>query len=502
MIDVDQQPQKDGQGIDIGRLVVLFGRKSVVISAIVTALVLVLGTVSYFRQPVRRASVLEFRPTFDAVNLGEYPNGLPFGPSDVAAPQVLDLIFDRNSISEYCPREAFRSGFFVEQHSEQFAFLDAEYTARLSEIRLTQVERQRLLTEYEAKRAALPVQYRLVFVKPRPCATLPQVVVEKSMNEVLTTWASESEEKRGVLKQQVKVLTPAVMDVGLGEDASRLVRADLIRRALGRVASNVGEVGAIPGAELVRLGTNRITFAEIEDKVMDLTRSRLEPLVVSAGQAMGRESSIWVTEAVASAEREQRAAEGTVEAYLTALREFSGSAQVPQSSAASAPVTAQGADVQTLAPQVDRSFFDRIVEMSGPNIAFRRQLTEAMVIASLNAVGARERADYYRRLLQTIRGDNGRVIAPETVDARLDEIVKQAKALITDFNMLYDEFSRVSLRSASGLYQTEKPVSTVVSREFSLRDLMYMVAGTLVVTFFLAFAFFVVRDRFVGTPAP
>jgi hypothetical protein len=104
----------------------------------------------------------------------------------------LDLVFDANTVSEYCSREAFRGGFFVEQRSDQSAFLDAEYLGRLAEPRLSSIERQSIQAEYEAKRAALPVQFRLVFVKPRPCAAMPQVVVTKAMTDVLTTWASEN----------------------------------------------------------------------------------------------------------------------------------------------------------------------------------------------------------------------------------------------------------------------------------------------------------------------
>jgi hypothetical protein len=488
--------------IDILQLVRDHGRQATLV-AIGTAFLVAAVAAFYlfWGQPVRRASVLEFRPTFTGVAQGQYPNGLAFAGSDVAAAPIVDLVYDGNLIAEYCSREAFRGGFFVEQRSDASAFLDAEYQSRLSDARITPVERQRLQAEYEAKRAALPVQFRLVFVKPRPCAAIPQVVVTKAMSDVLTTWASESETKRGVLNLQVEVLTPAVMDVGLSEESSRLLRADLIRTALWRVANNVKNVGEIPGSELVRLGSNRTTFAEIHNKVIDLVRSRLEPLVATAGQSMVRESTQWVTETVASAEREQQAAEGRAAAYLTALREYSGAAQTAQANRASAPTGAQGTDVQTLSPQVDRTFIDRIVEMSEANTTFRRTLTESMVKASVDAVAAKDRAEYYRRLLQSLRSPSSSSLEPAQVDARLNEIVSQAKALIADFNSLYDEFSRVSLRAAASLYQTDKPVTTEVSREFTTRSLLMLVVGTFFVTLLLAFGFFVVRDRLREAPA-
>lgn len=492
----------DALRIDLIGVVRNYGMRSLVPAAAITLVVMVVAGIHLiWGQPVRRASVLEFRPTFSGVARGEYPNGLAFSASDVAAAPILDLVYDGNLIAEYCSREAFRGGFFVEQRSDQSAFLAAEYQARLSDALITPVERQRLQDEYEAKRAALPVHFRLVFVKPRPCAAIPQVVVAKAMTDVLNTWANESEARRGVMNLQVEVLTPAVMDVGLSEEGSRLLRADLIRTALWRVVANIEAVADIPGAALVRLGTNKTTFEEMRNKVVDLVRSRLEPLVVSAGQSMVRESTLWVTETVASAEREQTAAEGRAAAYLTALREYSGAAQSAQASRASVPPTSQGSDVQTLSPQVDRSFIDRIVEMSEANTAFRRNLTESMVSASVEAVSAKDRADYYRRLLQSLRSSGGPTLEPAQVDTRLGEIVVQAKGLIADFNTLYDEFSRVSLRAAASLYQTDTPVTTEVSREFTTRELLMLVVGAFFVSLLLAFGFFVARDRLREVPA-
>lgn len=490
-----------GSTIDVFGLLWRFGRQAVWV-AIATALVVgAIGAVYLvWGQPVRRAFVLEFRPTFEGVAKDEYPNGLPFASSDVTAAAILDLVYDSNLIGEFCNRDAFRGGFFVEQRSDQSAFLDAEYQARLSDIKLTPVERQSLQAEYEAKREALPTHFRLVYIRPQPCSAVPQVVVAKAMNDILLTWASESETKRGVLNHQVEVLTPAVLDVGLGQESSPLLRADLIRTALWHVVDNIEKVAKIPGAALVRLGAGRRTFAEVRNRVIDLVRSRLEPLVASAGQSMVRESASWVAETIASAEREQQTAEGQANAYLSALREYSGLAQPSRDSAT---VSTQATDVQTLSPQIDRTFIDRIIqmseEMSEANTTYRQELTQLMVDATMKSVAARDRASYYRRLAQSLRESGGAAMSPAQVDARLNDIVAQAKALVADFNSLYNEFSRVSLRPASAMYQTDKPVTSETYRAFTIQDLLLLVSGVFVGALLLAFGFLAVRERLRDT---
>ena len=131
--------------------------------------------------------------------------------------------------------------------------------------------------------------------------------------------------------------------------------------------------------------------------------------------------------------------------------------------------------MQTLSPQIDRTFIDRIIEMSEGNTTFRQQLTESMVTATVEAVAAQERAGYYRRLLESLREPGGSGLSSDDIDRRLNEIVDQGKALTTQLNGLYMEFSRVSLRAAAAMYQTQRPVTTEVYREFTPRELVMLV---------------------------
>ena len=323
----------------------------------------------------------------------------------------------------------------------------------------------------------------------------------KAVTDVLTTWADESETKRGVLNQRVDVLTPSMLDIGEGMESSRLLRADLLRTALLRIVANVGEVQEIPGAGLIRYGDTRLTFMEVRNKLVDLVRSRLEPLVATAGQSMAREALAWLTETVASAGREQVAAAGKATANREALQIYSGMTQTARTGVTSTTPRAAGAsDVQTLSPQIDSTFIDRIVEMSAANTTFRQQLTTAMVDASVLAVEAEERASYYRSLRQAIRGTGGVQMAPAAIDARLEGIVTQGKELTRQFNELYLEFSRVSLRAAASMYQTEKPVTTEVSRDFTVWELLMLVVGAFLASLLFAFAYFVIRDRMAQAP--
>lgn len=443
-------------------------------------------------QPVRQVTSLEFRPTFEGASAGLYPNGLAFSSTDIISAPVADAVFEVNSLEQYCSRDAFRSGLYVEERSDASALLDAEYLARLSETRLTTVERERLQVEYQAKRAALPLQFRLVFVRPMSCQTIPQVILAKVLADVLAIWARDSEARRGVLSQQVQVLTPAILDGG-ASDAFPLLRTDLVRTVLVRIIRNVEMVAERPGAAVARVA-NGATFEELRIKLTDVLHFRLDPLVVMAGQSMTQEAQVWVTETIAAAERERTAAVGRAEAHRQALQQYSGASASPSAARATAPAT-PGSDVQTLSPQIDRTFIDRIVELSESNTSFRQDLTRSMIAAQVDAVQAEERVSYYRHLIETLRDGRFATMPADELDRRLSAVVTEAKALTQQFNDLYTEFSRISMRATAAMFQVEKPVVTQVYRGFTTTSLIGLVVAVSLVAFLAALVFLVVRDR-------
>lgn len=446
-------------------------------------------------QPVRSVSSLEFTPLFAGAAQGRYPNKLPFGPTDVVDSTILSIVYDNNSIKDYCPREVFERAFFVDQQSDEVAFLEAEFNARLSDLRLTTVDRERIQAEYQSRRAALPKNYQVTFVRPQACSKMPPVMVSKVMSDVLSTWASESAEKRGVMRQDIDVLSPSIFDVQSYGGSSVFIRAGVLRGALMRVAENLSAVRTIDGAALIRLQPEGTSFLEVQGRINDLFTFRLIPAVIAAARSGGRETQArdWILETVASSERDQASAEGKVASLNAALREFAETA-VP--AGGDSGKRAPGAD--SGGGGIDRGVLDLVLGMSKERTEYAQKLTEAIVKESMRAVAARDTAAAYRRLLPAAVASTGPTMTPAELEAELDEIVKQAKALTQRFNDLYLEFSRVSFRTDTAMYRTEKPVSASVYRSMTARQLVMLLGLVLVGTLVLVFAALVIRGRVVA----
>lgn len=442
-----------------------------------TVIAFLLGGLYFAFQPSAWSAGIGFRPLFEGADQGSYPNGVPFAAADITDASVVDQAFAKNGLQSYCALDDFRSGFSVQLSSMALQSLSAEYQARLSDSRLTAVDRLRVQEEFVARRRALPRAYELLFVRPLECASLPQPIVLKAMSEILEIWANDSEVRRGVLKASVAVLSPEVFNIPETKDTALLVRADLVRAAIARVIANITEVEGLPGAAMIRVGKVPVTFAEVHNRLEDLMQARLDPLIRTAGRGFGRESVTWVTQALETATSQHRSAEALVEAYRQALREYSGVPTRPSASGADTGRSQGGSDVQALTPQIDRTFIDGIVEMSAVNIQFRQEITRTVIEASLRAARRESVAAHYRSLLAAMKDPSGESLPAVEIIVRLSAITAEAKASTELFNEIYAEYSRVSFRAGSALYRIEQPAQVRILRAFSARDFVVLLAG-------------------------
>ena len=439
---------------------------------------ILLGGLFFFLQPSAWSARVGFRPIFEGADYGKYPNDLPFAPSDITDASVVAQVFAQNELQRYCSVDFFRRGLAVQESSVALQFLSGEFQARLSDTRLTVVDRQRLQDEFTARRAAMPRAYELMFIRPAECASLPQALVLKAMAEVLETWAVESQARRGVLKVRAAVLSPEIFVQPDASSTALLVRADLVRAAIVRVIENISEVEKLPGAELVRAGKVPVSFAEVRLRLDDLMQARLEPLIGMAGRGFGRESLRWVNQALESATTHLRAAETRAEAYRQALREYSGAPTTPTATSGAANGRSQSSsDVQALTPQIDRTFIERIVELSATNTEFRQEITRDVIEASIDTVSRASVVEHYRNLLAAMKDNSGESMPADDVTKSLAIIIAEAKDATQLFNEIYNEYSRVAFRAGSALYRVEQPAQATVLRAFSVRDFALLVIG-------------------------
>jgi len=442
-------------------------------------LAMLLGTLYLFLQPSSWSAALGFRPVFEGAEQGFYPNQTRFAVTDITATTVIDEVYEANAVAQYCQVDDFRAGFVIEESSPDLQFLRLEFLARLSDTRLTVIDRQRLQEEFAARRTSLSRRFELRFIRNADCATLPDQVITKSMSDVLNTWARQAQERRGVLKARVPVLGESVFNTSKNQDPSLLVQADLVRSAIDRVILSIAALQSEPGSDLIRVGEERLGLLEVRLRLEDLRQTRLDPLISNAGRGLGRASIQYVQQALDGATIRLTEAEKHAETYRQALREYVGTTPVQAASTSGAQAPRSG-DVQMLAPQIDRTFIDGILDLSSENTAFRQELTRNSITYALEAATRAAAVEHYRRLLESMAAPADSSLSPEVVRKALADIVVEAREATRQFNLLYEEYSKVTFRPGPYLFRLTEPATVTMLRSFDVRDLGALVLGTLV----------------------
>ena len=338
---------------------------------------------------------------------------------------------------------------------------------------------------YTSRRAAIPAAFDLRYVDPSACVRIPDGVLANALTRILETWAGKTQQVDGVARFDTAVLTPAVFDDDSAAGAMPFVRADLLRTRLTRVIANIRAIEALPGAGQIRGGDPRVTLAEVRGRLEDLVRTRLDPFI--ADLSRDPQSHGWLAQALVTARTEAAATERRAEVYYTALDEYSrGGAATPPSPTGSVPPQpkprTEHADALSAAEQVDRTLVDRIVELSAASTVFRQEQTRQAVAASLDAVDRRAAVARYEALLAGPSGGSAIHLPSSETDKVLKEILSAAKRETAQFNQIYVELSRVSLRAGANLYRIERPLEIEPVRALSVGRLVNAVIAVAIVT--------------------
>ena len=464
---------------DLLRRIAIHARAIWQASLALVLLVAVIALVYWATQPTQVIAYVGFRLTFANAEVDRYPNNLPFAVSDILNTSVLEEAMTANKVAEYCSPDIVRFALTVQETAAGLREIDESIAANLAASDAAGDVRQRTISELRNRRDTLQSTYQLRYIVPRECAGMPRQVVAKLLNDILEVWAKQSDERRGVLNVRVSTLNPVMFDRALASGEALFVRTDLVRANIRRVLDNILELEQRPGANLVRVGDDRVGLAEARARLEDLLSARLDPLQVQAGAA-NPDSVRWVNGALRAATAELQASERRVDELRRALLDYGAATAVSSAVGGDGPEKGAGTLTQV---QMDRAFIDRLLELSETNTRFRQELTRGVIIASRQVVARLGEVAHYRGLLEAIqRGGGG---DPAQMEARLRSIAEAAKADTRLVQDLYNEFSRISFRVSSEMYRIHQPAEFITTRAFAFNRYVMTVLVTALLAPFL-----------------
>ena len=505
-------PQEFEDEISLTDIFRTFWRCRVMIIGSLAAVMLLFAiavTLLFTFLPSRRVATLPFRITFEGAENGKYPNGMKFSTADIITSPILNQVYQANNLQKVLPFEDFKNAVYITQTNKDLEMLDEEYKARLADRKLTAMDRQRIEAEYRQKRKSLHnQQYTLNLSLQEGIISLPEKQVGKVMADILATWATEADQRKGAFKYRIPVYSRNIIQKGMLESEDYIISIDILRAKIKRILDNIKTISELPGAQVARVGRERISLAEISSNLEDTLRFKLEPLVGlirSTGLSKNPDLAIlYLENQLFKLTLDRKETNERMSILRTSLKSYmekkmvANAMPMPNLGAAGNSNGQTGKagspNIPTYIPQFGDSFLDRLMEMTtqGNDVKYRQDITDKIVEEGMKIAAIEKQSSYYKSLIESMRNltknksANNLSKVIELIKSSFADIESDIQVSLDRINEIYQELSKHNLNPQSMLYATTDPVLVKKQRAISRRKLGITGIALLLLTFMTA----------------
>jgi hypothetical protein len=442
---------------------------------------------AYVAAPKERVATLNFRLMFDGADRDEFPNGTKFSPTEIASTPVLMEVYRINELERYLKFDEFKASVFVLQGNAGMDVLALEYQAKLSDPRLTSVDRERIETEFRRKREGLKsAENSLSFRRSERAQQLPGVLLNKVLQDTLFVWAEHAATRKGAIRYDIPVPSSNAVTKELVDAADYAIGVDMLRSTGEGLLLNIARITELPGASAVRLGDEQISLADVQARLEDILRFILDPLLTRIrANGLSRDpralEHYWDGR-LRQARLDYEEAAQRLQVMQEALRTYVQRG-ASRSMAAAAPGS-QGERGETVMPQLSQSFIDRLVDLSegSADIDYRQKLTNRIIDEGATLAQLSRQVQYYEMTRSAFNGaGTPRADLVTEVTATTNEAYRQIAVVTDQIGALFERISEQNLNPNSVLYTLTGPFFVTTQPSLTLRTILFFLAVTLFV---------------------
>jgi len=447
----------------------------------------------YLGSPTERWATIEFRLLFDGADKGQYPNGTKFSATEIVGTPVLAEVFRANELQRFGAFETLKDTLFIQQSNPELDLLSYEYQAKFTDKNLTPIDRARIEEEFRKRREAMTdPRFSLTLRRSGRFASMPRSLMEKILNDTLSTWAKQADERKGATKYNIPMFSQNVLNRSAIEAEDYLVGIDMLRAKARRIIDNIDRIAGLPGANVMRTPKEKISLPEVRANLEDIVRFKLEPvigIVLSEGLSKNPKLlGLYVQGQLFQIKLEREEAAGRVRALQESLREYmaqrlSGSVSETRPGAGGAGGTDRGAagvSSGSIIPQLGESFLDRLVELStqtqNSDVSYRQKLTDQIIGESRDLVRLDREAAYYDNLSRAVKGmgihASGSQAIATLVQSRSAEAFDGVSQGMDQLMAIYQDLSAHNLNPSTLLYTITGPFVERTERSVSVRSIL------------------------------
>jgi hypothetical protein len=444
-------------------------------------LYIIIGIAIYVFSPTQRITSQQFRLDFEGASDGRYPNGVKFSSSDITSTPILLKVFADNHLDRFTTFPDFSRSMFVLESNLDYERLAAEYQGRLTDPRLSAIDRERIMREWQAKAGSIAKNdYALNWLRTRDTAGVPESVVKKVLLDTLSGWARFAANEQHVLKYRLAVFSPQM--IGTTDASGELIVAiQELRAKVYMVLQNIDALREVPGSELIR-SSDGISLEEIRVRLEEIIRFRLEPLtgrVSTSGLITNRSAMLRFFESqLAYDQRHLKAAQDFADSIRQSLAVYSPDQRgyTPENATTTAQPSAnqsrpQRSDTVT---QISDSFLDRLVTLTtqSNDMEYRQKLVDDYRRASQAVIPAQQSVSYDQEVLAQFKDTANTTGSLQAADVRneIEASQSEVKQLLRRVNNIYDAISN-NLSPSKELYTLTAPPVVRTEHSRSLAQL-------------------------------
>lgn len=471
---------------------ILRGYRSAILTillAIVVAYTL-FAVALYLLGPWKQVTTLPFRLMFEGADSGRYPNGMEFNSSEITATPVLQRVHQTQNLQRFIDFSDLKAAVFVAEHNKDLDRLALEYNSRLSDPKLTPVDRERLEKEYDLRKDSIRrTDYALMFVADRKTSKIPRPLRIQILKSILDTWAEQAMNEKGAGRYRIAVLSRNILQpITTLETQDYIVAIDILRTKTNRIIATIDQLLKVPGAEVLTTGTEKITLPEVRVNLDDTRRFRLEPMIAVIRLhhlSKNFQASVDFLQAQLDSARRRRDQErARVQTLQNSLELYL--ARTPAGTPSTEPARVGGAGQQVI-PQVDKSFLDQLSELVAQkrDVEYRQRLVDTLNgVAIGELLPAENEVTYYETVVQSMKSPPpGGVASPataQTVEAEYRKAYEEIYRAVNQVEAIYQTMSR-NLNPGLVVYSLTEPAGHTSARSYSLGRLL--VYGILLLVF-------------------
>jgi hypothetical protein len=273
----------------------------------------------------------------------------------------------------------------------------------------------------------------------------------------------------------MSIISPDILNSTPAEANGPMISLLILRSNISRVLQNLTELQDVPGANLVRTTSQKMSLLELRIRLDDMLRFRIDPLIAAirtGGLIRNPPAVIQFLESQLTYDQYQlRDLQQKSEAIRTAMSVYTMSrpqADARNGVAQMTPQTPKGAG-ETITPMVNDTFIDRLVAMSNQpdEIKYRQKAADDYQKAILASIPAQQAVDYDKEMLDLVRrAPSGGGSASPVND--IETIRTETRGLVAQLNEIYQILSR-TINPASQVYSVTQAPTTTIQRTGDLR---------------------------------